>query len=388
MHKATAQRLTVVQVLPALESGGVERGTLEVGKYLVAHGHRSIVISAGGRMVEALEREGSEHLAWDVGRKSLRTLRWVPRLRRFLHENRVDILHARSRLPAWVAYLAWRGMDPATRPHFVTSVHGLYSVNAYSAVMVKGERVIAVSETVRDYILRHYPKVEPGRIVVIPRGVDPAEFPHGYQPPPAWLAAWQAQYPQLAGKKVLTLPGRITRLKGHEDFIDLIARLKAQGLPVHGLIVGGAHPRKQDYLQELKRKVGAAGLEADITFTGQRSDLREIMAVSDLVLSLSRQPESFGRTVLEALSLGVPVLGYNHGGVAELLGRLLPAGRVPVGDRSALNALARSFLASPPTVPHNDQYVLQVLLEQETALYLGLTYRQPQRPQPPSAGQP
>lgn len=350
-----SRRLTVLQALPALESGGVERGTLEVARALVAAGHRSLVLSAGGRLVDQLEREGSEHIAWPIGRKSLLTLGLAPRLRRLLRDEGVDILHARSRVPAWVAYLAWRGMDPACRPRFVTTVHGMYSVNAYSAVMVKGEAIIAVSETVRDYILNNYPRTDPARIRVIPRGVDPAEFPPGHRPTAEWLAAWQAEYPQLAGKRVLTLPGRITRLKGHEAFIDLVGRLKAGGLPVHGLIVGGAHPRKQAYLRELEDKVRRAGLAADISFTGQRGDLREIMAVSDLVLSLSTQPESFGRTVLEALSLGVPVVGYDHGGVGEQLRRLFPPGRVPLGDLDglvrqcrAMQACTRIRLLEPP----------------------------------------
>lgn len=352
MSEPSSRRLTVVQVLPALESGGVERGTLEVGKYLVEHGHRSIVISAGGRMVAPLVREGSEHVTWDIGHKSLWTLRLVPKLRRFLADNRVDILHARSRMPAWVAWLAWRGMDPATRPRFVTTVHGLYSVNRYSAVMVNGERIIAVSETVREYILRHYPQVDASRIVVIPRGVDAAEYPHGYQPPETWLAEWHTQFPQLVGKRVLTLPGRITRLKGHEDFIELVARLKAAGLPVHGLIVGGVHPRKRRYYNALLDKVRRMDLSADISFTGQRADLKEIMTVSDLVLSLSTQPESFGRTVLEALSLGVPVVGYDHGGVGEVLRRFYPEGMVAVGDLDGIvrkcitNALKRIELPS------------------------------------------
>lgn len=340
-----SRRLTVLQALPALESGGVERGTLEVARALVAAGHSSLVLSAGGRLVDQLEREGSEHIAWPVGRKSLVTLGLAPRLRRLLRDEGVDILHARSRVPAWVAYLAWRGMDPACRPRFVTTVHGMYSVNAYSAVMVKGEAIIAVSETVRDYILNNYPRTDPARIRVIPRGVDPAEFPPGHRPTAEWLAAWQAEYPQLAGKRVLTLPGRITRLKGHEDFIALIARLKVLGEPVHGLIVGGAEAKKLAYLAELRAKVAQAGLGGDISFTGQRADLREIMAVSDLVLSLSTQPESFGRTVLEALSLGVPVVGYDHGGVGEQLRRLFPPGRVPLGDLDALVRQCRAMQA-------------------------------------------
>ena len=134
-----------------------------------------------------------------------------------------------------------------------------------------------------------------------------------------------------SGKLLLTLPGRITRLKGHEDFIELIARLKRRGLPVHGLIAGGASASKQRYLQKLRYRVRSMGLEADISFTGQRDDLKNILAMSNLVLSLSTQPESFGRTTLEALRLGVPTAGYDHGGVGEILRTIYPAGLLPLG---------------------------------------------------------
>jgi glycosyltransferase involved in cell wall biosynthesis len=365
-------KLTVVQVLPALESGGVERGTLEVGKYLVEHGHRSIVVSAGGRMVEQLLREGSEHVTWDIGRKSLWTLRLIPRLRRFLRENKVNVLHARSRMPAWFCYLAWKGMDPRTRPHFVTTVHGMYSVNAYSAVMTKGEAVIAVSETIRDYIRQNYPTPPPDSIAVIPRGIDRTAYPYGYSPPQEWLIPWREAFPELAGKRVLLLPGRITRLKGHEDFLKLVATLVSAGHQVHGLIVGGADPRKRAYLSELETLARTLGIGHAITFTGQRSDLREIMAVSDIVLSLSTQPESFGRTVLEAMSLGVPVIGYDHGGVGEQLRLMLPEGRIHVRDEAALASKVADWLKSPPDIPREHPYTLQGMLDATLATYLKL----------------
>jgi hypothetical protein len=236
------RRLSVVQVLPELESGGVERGTLEVGKHLVEHGHRSIVISAGGRMVKQLLGEGSEHLAWDIGRKRPWTLRLVFRLRRFLRDNRIDILHVRSRMPAWVCYLAWRGMDPATRPHLVTTVHGPYSVNGYSAVMTKGERVIVISELIRDYVLKNYPAASADKLRLIYRGVDPEQFPHGHKVTQFWLAQWARQFPWTLDKRLITLPARITRWKGQEDFIDFMADLHARVPDVHGLIVGDAIP--------------------------------------------------------------------------------------------------------------------------------------------------
>lgn len=367
-----ADKLTVVQMLPALESGGVEKGTLEVGHYLVRHGHRSVVISAGGRLVEQLTREGSEHVAWPVGAKRFGTLRYVRKVREFLARERPDILHLRSRLPGWIGYLAWKGLPAASRPHLVTTVHGPYTPGRYSAVMVRGERVIAISDMIRAYILRNYPWVDPSIIRVIPRGVDPRAYPHGYRPPEDWLAKWRAQYPQLVGKYVITLPGRLTRWKGQEDFIRILAGLRHRGLSVHGVLVGDAHPRKRHYAAELRALVDAAGLTNDITFTGHRADLKEIMAVSDVVLSLSTDPEAFGRVSLEALTLGVPVAAYDHGGVAEQLAAVFPQGRVPVGDTVRAEELLAGWYVERPTVPTQNPFTLERMLCSTLETYLEL----------------
>ncbi len=371
-------KLTVLQLLPALESGGVERGTLEVARELVNHGHRALVMSAGGRQVPALLESGAEHFAWPIGEKTFRTLLLVGKLRKFLLEQKVDIVHARSRVPAWIAYLAWRGMNPMTRPRFVTTVHGLYGVNRYSRIMARGERVIAVSNTVRDYILREYPDALPWCVQVIHRGVEGQDYPYGWKPEAAWQQAFLAQFPRAAGKLLLTLPGRITRLKGHEDFIELISRLKRRGLPVHGLIVGGASPSKQRYLQKLRYRVRSMGLEADIGFTGQRDDLKNILAISNLVLSLSTQPESFGRTTLEALRLGVPTAGYDHGGVGEILRTIYPAGLLPLGSIDEVCQRIAQLLQSPEPVPAGEFFPRQSMLDQTLALYEQLA-RTPRR---------
>lgn len=361
--------LTVVQTLPALHSGGVERGTLEIARALVAAGHRSVVISNGGRLVEQLVREGSEHITLPVHRKSLTSLLQVRPFRRALEALDADIVHARSRIPAWIAWLALRGMNAASRPRFVTTVHGLYSVSPYSAIMTKGERVIAVSETVRRYILDNYPGCPPEHVRLIYRGVDPAEFPYHYQPPVDWLKKWQADYPQLRDRKVLTLPGRITRLKGHESFIDLIAALKDRGIPVHGLIVGGAEDKKLAYLGELKQRVESRGLSSDITFTGLRSDIREIFSISDIVYSLSSKPESFGRTVLEPLRMGRPVIAWNKGGAGEILAKIWPAGLVPDQDSSSLLEKSLQQLATPLPVPPSDEFLLETMCRETVVLY-------------------
>jgi len=368
--------LTVVQMLPALEGGGVERGTLEVGRYLVSHGHRSIVISGGGRMAAQLVAEGSEHIEWHIGAKRLATLRLVRPLRDFLARERPDILHLRSRLPGWIGYRAWRKMPPATRPHLVTTVHGPYTPGRYSSVMVRGERVIAISRMIRDYIVQNYPKVDPDVIRVIPRGVDPYDYPWGYSPSPEWRRQFHAQFPGLEGRFVVTLPARLTRWKGQEDFIELMGELRARGIPARGLIVGEPHPRKQRYGEQLRQTVHRRGLDETIYFLGHRSDLREVLAASTVVVSTSREPEAFGRVTLEALSLGVPVAAYDHGGVGEQLEEIYPEGRVPPGDWQEMAArLAEWSARGAPPVPRQQPFTLMRMLSATLEVYRELAGR-------------
>ncbi len=340
--------MKVLQILPEMNAGGVERGTLEIAGYLVDHGHSALVVSNGGRLVEALETAGARHITLPVHRKSPASLFQVRKLRRLLETERPDIVHIRSRVPGWLTWLAWRRMDPRTRPRLVSTVHGFYSVNRYSAVMTQGERVIAVSESVRDYILKNYPRTPAEKIRVIHRGIDPALYPAGYRPADEWLAGWIGNRPDLARKQFLLLPGRITRLKGHEDFLKLIMALKNEGRPVHGWIAGDTHPRKKAYLRELESMVRDSGIAGDVDFLGHRTDLKNVMAASDVVCALSQQPESFGRTALEALAIGKPVVGYDCGGVGELLAALFPDGRVAPGDAEGLLQTTRRVLDERP----------------------------------------
>lgn len=361
--------MKVLQILPELNAGGVERGTLELGKHLVQNGHQSIVVSNGGRLTQQLEEEGSQHRQLPVHRKSIFTLSQIGPLRALLEDEKPDILHARSRVPAWIAWLAWRKMPPASRPNFVTTVHGFYSVNPYSAIMTKGESVICVSSSVQDYVLKNYPKTPRQKLRVIHRGVDPAAYPTDYQPSEDWFAQWQKEFPKTKDKFVVTLPGRITRWKGSLDFLQVIAALKEKGLPVHGLLVGEAHPRKQDFYQALYAEIYKSGLEKDISLTGHRSDLREIMAISDAVVSCSTDPEAFGRVTLEALTLGKPVAGYDHGGVREQLDALLPSGKIPIGNTTAMAERLATWHTHPENPLPNKTFTLQKMLEQTCDTY-------------------
>jgi glycosyltransferase involved in cell wall biosynthesis len=364
---ASRRLLTVVQLIPRLHAGGAERSTLEIARALVDAGHRSVVISAGGQMVQQLQAEGSEHISLDVASKSLRTLTRLGTLRKLLREIKPDIVHARSRLPAWLGWYAIRGVTP--RPHFVTTVHGLNSPGRYSAILLRGEKVIAVSQTLRDFVLSHYRWLESSRVKVIPRGIDPAAFPYGHRPDDAWTKAFFDEYPALAGAPLLTLPARGTRLKGHHDAIELLADLKRRGIEARLLLLGVVEPGRDDYLVELHELIRVRGLTSQVVLTASRSDVRDIFSISTLVLQLSSKPESFGRTVIEALSLCRPVLGYAHGGVGEVLAELYPAGRGPPGDRERLADRAAELLRVAPSISPLQSYRLVDMQQATLALY-------------------
>lgn len=362
--------MKILQVLPSLESGGVEKGTLEIASAAVAAGHQSYVLSAGGRLVEQLQRQGSQHVKWNIGKKSLLTLFEVKKIRNWLQTEHFDIVHVRSRMPAWVIWLAWKKMDPATRPRLISTVHGMHSVNRYSAIMTCGERVIAVSKSIQQYILDNYPNCSPDKISLIYRGIDATQFPMNYRPEADWLDNWYAQYPETRNRLIITLPGRLTRLKGHLTFLDLLATLHQQEVKVTALIVGDEDPKRRQYAQEVYQRTEKLGLSKNVIFTGHRTDMRDIFAISTLVMSLSSKPESFGRTVLEALSIGTPVIGYDHGGVSEILAELFPEGAVNLNDKTQLVNKTKEILRGNHTeITENHLFQLSKMKSQTLELY-------------------
>ena len=375
------RKLTVVQLLPALHAGGVERSTLEIAGALARKGHRAIVVSAGGRLVQPLLDAGGEHLTLDIGRKSLWTLRHMPTLRRLFSEVGADIVHARSRLPAWLGYKAVQALPAASRPAWVTTVHGLNSPGCYSAIMTSGQRVICVSDTVAAYVRQHYPQVPEQRLQVIPRGVDLAAFARRARPDRAARRALGQEHPALAGDgPLLLLPGRGTRLKGHAQAIELLAGLQAAGLTGARLWMPGAvEDGRQAYLAELMAQAQSLGVADAVLATPATARIAQAYAAADLVLQLSSKPEAFGRTVVEALAVGCPVLGWDHGGVGELLAQLQPSGAVALGDMPGLVQRAQGLLAEPPRAPSHIPYTLAAMQHSTLELYEQLSSRGPSR---------
>ena len=341
--------MKVMHLLPSLSSGGVEQVVVELCQGLCARGVETVVVSGGGPLEKDVTAAGARHITLPLGRKSIRTFLMVPRVAKLIRGERPDVLHLHSRVPAWVGWLAARRVEKALRPLVVTSFHGFHSVNFYSAIMAKGDRVIAVSECMKRHILENYPATPDEKITVVPNSVDTSlNFPE-YRPSDDWWRQWRHDYPELEGKFTLCLPGRITRIKGAAHLIPLLSDLRARGIPAHAVIVGETKKGKEALRQELEDAFAIAGLQDAVTWTGFRRDLRDVLCACDVTLSLTLIPESFGKTTLDALALGRPVAGYQHGGVGELLDVFLPQGKIPVGDTSAMADLLATWHQTPPT---------------------------------------
>ncbi len=360
-------KINVLQILPALEVGGVERGTLEVAKGLVNKGYGSHVISAGGRLVKQLEEEGSKHKTINIGRKSFFTFILYRKIKQYIINNNINIVHVRSRMPAWVNYLAWLSTAPEQRPLLISTIHGPYSVNAYSKIMVRSEKIIAVSEYIKQYILNNYPDTNKNIINLIHRGVDNAVFSRDYTPSADWQAPWINKIKPET--KIITIIGRITRWKGQADFIEIINTLIQSGQKVHGVIVGSAEKRRQNYMNELLLRVKQLGINEHISFLGQRNDVRELMKSSDMVLSLAKIPEAFGRTALEALCLNVPVVAYNHGGAHEVLSAMFPEGLCPANDIKTATRTIQSLLNKETLIMPNSIFTLTNMVDKTIRVY-------------------
>jgi glycosyltransferase involved in cell wall biosynthesis len=359
----------VVQALVSLGIGGSEMVAVETTEFLRAAGHRVTVIAADGPLYKRVNAAGADLLDWPIGRKRLGTLRFVRQFRAWLLENPADIVHVHSRLPAWICYLALRKLPVDKQPVFVTSMHGQYSVSSYSAIMARGDRVIAVSNHIRDYTLTNYLSAPCPQLQTIYGGTSRVDFPYGYRPDNEWFENTFTEFPQLKNKRILLLPGRLSRYKGHATFIELLAVLDQEFEDIHAVILGRAKPGSR-YINELEGLAQRHGVSNKLTFCGVRTDIRDWMTASSLVFSLcSDPPEAFGRTVPEALSLGVPVIAWDHGGVAEILKEMYPAGAVEPDNLPALLQKTRDFLQQAPQVEDSGAFSLLASMEQTMNLY-------------------
>lgn len=346
----TGRPPAVLQVVPSLITGGVERGTLDLAAALTAAGWTSFVASAGGPMERELARTGATHLTLPLASKNPLVIRRnAASLREIVRRYRIDIVHARSRAPAWSAYWAAQ----ATRRRFVTTFHNAYDVGGalkrkYNSVMAKGERVIAISHFVADHVASVY-GVEPDRLRTIQRGIDLRIF-DPRRVTGERVAALAAQWRIPDGSLVVMLPGRLTRWKGGLDLIEAVARL---GRPDVVCVMVGTEQRR-GFRRELEISIERHGLGAQFRIIEDCRDMSAAYALCDLVVSASTDPEGFGRTIVEAQAMGRPVVATDHGGARETIlpgstGWLVPphdAGALAgaIGEALALDRAARDAL--------------------------------------------
>ncbi len=295
--------MNILQILPELNVGGVETGTVDLSRYLVVHGHKSVVVSNGGALVAQLQSDGSKHYTLPVHKKNPFTaLRCVAKLIAIIQKEKIDIVHARSRVPAWIAFFACR----KTEAHFLTTCHGYYSHHFFSSVMGWGKMIIAISEVIGRHMVQDF-GVPAQNIRVIPRSVDLQKFN-------------LPRVPKTDEKAfTIVMIGRITPLKGHSYFLKAMARVIHCIPKVKIQIIGDAPPKKQPYKDELILLVNRLGISKQVEFLGNRRDIPELLSRADcLVLSTITQ-EAFGRVIIEAQAAGVPVVATAVGGVAEII---------------------------------------------------------------------
>ena len=353
--------MKVLQILPQLNIGGVERGTLDLSKALIQNGHDAFVISGGGILVNELEKSGATHYEMPVHIKSLKTLFLAKKLSEKILSINPDIVHVRSRMPAWVNYRAFKKIQ--NKPVLVSTFHGLYSFPIYSKVMSFVDHTIAISNTVESYIIQNY-DLEKKDITIIPRGCDPNTF-NNVSIDPKEKDDLLNEFPQIKGKKVLTIPGRITKWKGIAEFIQLMSLLDDS---YHGLVVGPIAKSKKRYFSKLLEKVSSLNLDNRITFTGSRRDISNIYKISDIVYNLSQTPEPFGRTMIEAIACGTKVVGWNHGGASEILKKLFPQGLVDLDKMEKLRDTTVT-IANSSSTPSENTFTAKRMTDSTIDLY-------------------
>lgn len=376
---------TVLQVIPALGAGGAEQGCIDVAAAIVKQGGRAIIASHNGFRVPELKRIGAEHISLPLHSKNPYIMwRNISRLRKIIREQNVDIVHARSRAPAWSA---WRACQN-TSAKFITTCHAPYNISGemkrlYNGSIAHGERVIAISHYVADYLREHYQLPEE-RINIIHRGI-PIERFRADAVTPHRMVQLSDQWRIPDGANVILLPGRLTRWKGHHVLIDAMAKLTRDD--VFCVIIGSDQGRTA-YRQELEDHIAAQNLHDKVRIVDQCNDMAAAYMLSAVVVSASTDPEGFGRIPVEAQAMGRPIIATDHGGARETVLHGETGWLIPHSDPDALaNALSyalslsateRAVLASKAIAHVNQHFTKTIMTDKTIAVYTSLLEPQAQ----------
>lgn len=331
---SSAQRKPVVlQIIPSLGAGGAEQGCIDVAAELVKAGATSIVVSHGGYRVPEILRAGSIHIDLPAHSKNPWVMwRNVARLKKIIQQYQVDIVHARSRAPAWSAWAACQN----NHSHFMTTCHAPFNISGkykrlYNSSITRGERVIAISEYVKNYLLENYDILEQN-IRLIHRGIAPEKF-HPAAVSGASMIQLSKEWRLPDGCTIVMMPGRITRWKGHHILIDAMSKIPRDDL---FCVMVGDDQGRSEYRNELETAILQKGLEGRVRIVPQCKDMPAAYLLSNLVISASIEPEGFGRVPIEAQAMGRPVIATAHGGAMETILDGQTGWLVPPNDSDAL----------------------------------------------------
>jgi glycosyltransferase involved in cell wall biosynthesis len=340
----------VLQVVPELATGGAERTTLEVAAAIIAAGGRAIVWSAGGRLVPELEALGATFYQGPAKSKNPWTV-FVSnpaRLRAIIEKEKIEIVHARSRAPAWSALLAARRAGV----RFVTTYHGIYSANSalkrwFNSVMTRGDAVIANSNFTKAHLINEH-GTAPEKVTVIYRGVDIDAFDPAAIDATAKAALAESWNLSVAPTRSrIILPARLTDWKGQRILIAALAILKAQNYDFEAILVGDSQGR-DGYVQALRDQIREAMLDGHVFMVGHCSDMPTAFALCDIAVTPSTQAEAFGRTAAEAQAMGLPIIASDLGGAKETVEPGVTGYLSPPGDVIALAEHLKTLLSQSP----------------------------------------
>ena len=305
--------MNILQILPALNSGGVERGTIDIARYITERGHKAFVVSGGGYREEELKGI-AEHIKLPVGKKNpITAIYSIERLSRIIENKDIDIVHARSRVPAWIAYLAVKKVNKrrlkkdikAKTVRFITTCHGKYSKSGFSRIMAMGNKVIVPSRFIGNYMQDSF-GLDADKIELIYRGVDVSRFP--FRPAN-----------QRPDKPVIALLGRITPKKGHMLAVDCLSELTKKYPALQLWFIGEASKGKTQFLDKLKNYIRQKGLESRVRFLGAVSDVPSVLRNVSVLIAPSQYDESFGRMIIEAQACGIPVVASDRPAFNEII---------------------------------------------------------------------
>lgn len=341
--------LTVLQIVPRMELGGAERGTLEIAEAIMREGGRALVVCAGGKMLPRVVKVGGEVIAMNVDtRNPLNLWQNARLLARLIQDLGIDVVHARAPGPAWSAYWATR----RTHTPFVTTYHGAYAGDRllkrlYHTVMARGRPVIAVSDYLRNRVIEKH-GAPPDQVVVIPRGADIAVFSDeavGNERAVTLADQWGLLDDP---RPVIMLPGRLSSQKGAEDLIDAADRLRAmRGADFLILFVG--EDDGSGYGEVLRRRIDRLGIGDCARMVGACSDMAAAYKLASVVVSATVQPEAFDRSIIEAQAMGRPVIATDHGGVREAVAHGESGWLYPPGDVARLTVELNKALNLDPS---------------------------------------